>query len=242
MKILLVTALYQRHDLSKIILPYYNKFDIQKLAVGSEGNVSREVAESSGWNYFESLNSPLTFKFTSLFQKAREYAPDAVLLMGSDDLISERLIRYYQDNYSAEAKYLMGLKDLYFYHSRTGKAIQHQGFIGTKSPFTIGCGRIFSRALLDTIDWKPWGEQRTERGLDITCSRIFERIGVKEKQLTMDEAGMAVDIKTDVGLTKMETFNFNFTNVSAEIIEKEFPEQLQKIKNLYLHNDTRSLN
>lgn len=234
MKILLVTALYQRHDLSKIILPYYNKFDIQKLAVGSEGEVSRQVAYSSGWDYVEHVNSPLTRKFTHLFQTAREYKPDAVLLMGSDDLISERLIRYYQDNYSADAKYLMGLKDLYFYHARTKKTIQHQGFIGSKSPFTIGCGRIFSRALLDMIDWKPWGEQVTERGLDITCSRIFERMGVKEKQLTMEEAGIAVDIKTDVGLTKMETFNFNFKPVSPEIIEKEFPEQMEKIKNLYL--------
>jgi hypothetical protein len=234
MKIVLVTCIYQRPELTKIILSYYRNFNLKLLAAGSEGEQSKQLAESCGWDYIETPNAPLTYKHTALFQAARERNPDAVLLIGSDDLLSTNLINYYQKNYSAEADYLLGLKDLYFYSAKTKKAIHHLGFIGNKIDFTIGCGRIFSRKLLDKIDWKPWGDEKTNRGLDIICSRRLAFQGIKERQITMQESGIAVDIKTNVGLTKMETFNFNFKPIYPIIFDFDFAEEMQKINLLSL--------
>ena len=233
MKILLVTAIWQRHELAKVILNKYRHWDVMRLAVGSEGDSSRQVAESCGWHYFEHPNSPLTHKFSALFQKAKEYNPDAIMLMGSDDLISEKVLAYYRQHFDASRVALMGFKDIYFFHQQTGNAIRHKGFIGTKSPFTIGCGRIFSKPLLDLVDWKLWGDESKERGLDITTSRILERMGIKETQVTMEEAGMMIDVKTNIGLTDMETFNFNCEKINPSIFDFEFSEQLNEINNIF---------
>jgi|SRR3990172_8725776 len=240
MKILIVTAVHERPELTKIILPYYRNLNLKRLAVGSEGETSKQLVESCGWDYFEYPNTPLSYKFAALFQKAQEYTPDAVLLIGSDDLLSTSLIDFYQKNCTPEDEHLTGLKDLYFYSAKTKKAIRHLGFIGSKSPFTIGCGRLFSRKLLDKIYWKPWGDERTNRGLDITCSRRLALQGIKERQLLMKDCGIAVDIKTDVGLTKMETFDFNFVPAYPIIFDQEFPRQMEQIKSLYLQNDFSS--
>lgn len=230
MRIAIVTALWKRPELSKIVLDYYaNNFpNISPLAVVSDDE-SAGVCAGADWPFCYHDNQPLSQKFNYVFSQAKHLNPDAVIIIGSDDLLSPELIEYYQKNYSPDADHILGLKDLYFYHAKRDWAIHHKGFIANKTKYTIGCGRIFSRAVLDKLNWQPWGDENINRGLDLTCSRRLEKLSIGERQVTMAESGIAVDIKFAENLTRMETFNFNFETVDVSILKNKFPEQFKAI-------------
>jgi len=240
-RLTIITTLWKRPELTDMILEYYQElarqYPIDLLCAGSEGHNSQHLAVINGWDYIEHPNQPLTQKHNALTMEALKRGAEAVQLIGSDDILSPRLIEYVLQNYSAEADYLLGLKDLYFYSQRTGKAIHHKGFIGNKIEFSIGCGRVFSRRILTQMDGRPWGNDIQHRGLDLLCSRRMKALGISERLVTMEEAGEAVDIKTDIGLTKMETFDFNCDKIPASEIFSKF-EFLERFKNQAHANTT----
>src|ERR1017187_2582030 len=122
MRICIVTCLYKRPELSKIVMDYYSKnIKAQFIAVQSYESTDIQPTKD-GWHKGYAPNYPVAQKFNKAFEIAKNYNPDAVILIGSDDLLSPALIKYYQNFYSAKADYVLGLKDLYFYEIATRKA------------------------------------------------------------------------------------------------------------------------
>lgn len=234
MKIAIVTTLHGRPNLTRIVLDYYRRMaahdkNMVLVAVGSsqeDGDLAREAR----WNYGACANSPLSQKHNFLFRSARQHNPDAIVLIGSDDLIHPNLIKYYRERLTPASEFLLGLQDLWFFSCKTGKMIRHKGFIGRNAPLPIGCGRIFTRALLNRLDWQPWGVEILNRGLDLTCSRILNSKGIPQRIVTMAKSGYAVDIKTDVNLTSMETFNFNCEPANSLHLDRLFPRPMKLIR------------
>jgi len=234
-KIAIVTCLHKRPALTRIILAYYKRLQARipgliLVACGSSPE-DEEIARENGWEYCHAENIPLSFKHTDLFLFARMFCPDGCILIGSDDLLSEALIRWYMANAKPEQIQLWGLSDIYFYQAKTARTIHHLGFLAKNVGFTIGCGRLFSKGLLDRIDWKPWGPPyRLNRGLDLTCSRYLRDKGLSEVKHYMKDIGIMVDIKTEQNLTNMDTFNFNFNEVSQSVLFPTFEREINEIK------------
>ena len=143
-KILIITAVWKRHDLTDIVLSYYGRISaaskgkISLLAVGSEGNLSKNICKRNGWAYIERPNYPVSHKWASLVEEAKNMNFDFLIIVGSDNLLSLSLIQYYDRIYCKDSDYMLGLKDLYFYMIVNHKSYHFKGY---ESMTSIGAGR-----------------------------------------------------------------------------------------------------
>lgn len=238
-RITIVTAIYGRHDLCAITIYYYrqlqqrSKHDITLLAVGSEGIKSAALCDTYGWHYTEYENQPLSQKFNHLFSEAEKTNPDLVILVGSDDLVSESIINWYADNIPNSYPHLVGLKDLYFYEIQNDITYYFSGY-PPPSPRTIGAGRCFSRHILDKMNFRLWADEKVNRGLDSCSTRQMARKGINEVAYTMEQlGGVAVDIKHPwVTLTKSEQIKKHSEIIPSDILDKAFSNAMRSARNL----------
>jgi hypothetical protein len=228
MKLCIVTCQWRRPNLTKIISEYYAKQfpDITLIAVRSPADQQTDV---DGWNYEYFPNSPLSQKFNAGFNLAKRYNPDAVILIGSDDLISPELVKFYQENYSADADYILGLKDIYFYEIQSQQTLYFKGLIGMYENWSLGCGRIFSRKVLEQCNWRPYYDLQIDRGLDCNSMIELHNRGIKEKVLPMSEAGLMVDIKVKATINKFEDWKHNSTEGGGGIVWENFKDVMLEI-------------
>lgn len=243
MRIAIVTALWGRPELTRIILDYYKRMaDCDDLELVLLCAVSRtqdtSVAMQSGWHTVYTPNDPLSQKFNKLFETVKAMQPDAVLLTGSDDLIQKSIVKHYADNYTADTPDLVGLKDIYFYGIEAQKALYWNGWgdrMHSKGiPRTIGAGRLFSRRILEMMQWRPWQKQILPRGLDSASSQEMRRKGIGEIPLTMEEAGGIVcDFKyATENLTKFRMLYKHTNECATDAIESAWPTEFAAIKAL----------
>lgn len=232
-KILIVTAVWQRHDLTKIVLSYYGKLaekcngKLLLLAAGSEGEASRDLCNSNGWDYIESTNDPVSMKWASVVKAARKFDFDFLIIVGSDDLLSLSLIRYYDKTYSGNADYMLGLGDLYFYMMTSKKSYHFHGYASLQ---TIGAGRCISRNILNAISFRPWGESQLNRGLDSCCSSHLKLYDIKEKAVKMQQTkGVGIDVKHyEIAITDSSRVIARSSG-SDNILKKNFPSEYKEI-------------
>lgn len=242
MKICIVTAVYGRHDLTKIVLDYYAQMQLTDgvvipIAVGSEGKESERLCVGSGWGYIEYPNQPLSQKFNALFEATKAHDPDLVILTGSDDLISPKIVQYYINNVKPSHANLVGLKDLYFYSISKDQTLYFGGYnsLGYKnSPKSIGAGRCFTREVLERMKFRPWQAERVNRGLDSSSTKQMKRFGIGEEIVTMEQTGgCAVDIKhPHVSLTNWKFIHSEDRIKPNDVLEKHFSEQIKACRDL----------
>lgn len=243
MRIAIVTALWGRPELSRVILDYYGRMamcdDLEiVLLCATSKTQDTVVAQECGWNTVYALNDPLSQKFNKLFETAKALQSDAVLLTGSDDLIEKSLIKHYAANYNADTPHLVGLKDIYFYGIEAQKSVYWNGWgesMHSKGiPRTIGAGRLFSRRILDIMQWRPWQDQILPRGLDSASGQEMRKRGIVELPLTMQETGGIVcDFKyMDHNLTKFRFLYKHTNDCPTDTIERAWPKEFAAIKAL----------
>ena len=73
--------------------------NLELVAVGSEGDKSKNICEESGFNYFEYENQPMSEKWNFGLQMTKKFNPDAVIIIGSDDLIDKPLLKFYDKKF-----------------------------------------------------------------------------------------------------------------------------------------------
>jgi len=247
-KILLITAVWGRHELTAIVLDYYRRIkesgivDLQLLAVGSEGEVSRKLCEDNGWNYIEFPNDPLSLKWNALAKESQKYEWDMVVITGSDDLISEEVFVYYSNYYDRDRMDMLGLSDIYFHftYQPEGKQTYYFNGYGAQGIIkTLGAGRCFSRAIFERCNWRPWKNYRINRALDTHCSTYLRRFGIREVPVKMETMGCAaVDIKiAGENITSFHKLQDILTPSNENILFAAFPRQMEKVKALTLKKE-----
>lgn len=235
MNIVLVTCLWKRPELTRIIADYYasisNKFNITLVAAYTEGDKQDFHPE---WNYIEKRNDNLPQKFNGVVQFSQIFNPDMVVLIGSDNLISHEWFQYISYNYSKEEEYVLGLKDFYFYDNVNDEAYHWKGFNNQKEKgMPIGAGRVFSEKILNKVGWCPWGKMSVKRGLDTNCSRYLKRMGIGEKAVSMNESGcMGVDIKSGINLNDFSVMKGNSVELDSNIFRFKWGYSFDKIRAL----------
>lgn len=233
MKLAIVCAVFKRPELTSIVLNHYNRlkqeegFDLQLIAVGSEGQASRTICEEAGWHYIEHPNVPLSQKINRLFEEAKKYDVDGVIWIGSDTLMSKLLLDYYDLNFSDKEEYVQGITDLYFYDIPRDESLYFK-YIHTTE--IIGTGRFFSKKILDKVNWRICGDAVINRGVDSHASRYLKRLGIGENGISMEHAqGVCVEIKSDVVMTQYEMlFDEHCTKIDGGKYRVEFDKKTIK--------------
>ena len=215
--IVLNIAIYKRYKLTKIVLDYYRylmtKYDLQIVVAGSEGNISEDIAK--GLHYIEVENEPLTMKYNSMMKYSKKLNPDAVVLLGSDDIICENIVKFYIDLVKNKESNVVGFNDLYFYLSEYG-TLHHY-----KSPYQhFGAGRFYPKSVLELTNYNGW-EYHKNKGCDAENQRYLESFNVKFRSIYLSDIdGFMVDVKSNFNITS-KNFIFDLINVKIDIMEKK---------------------
>jgi hypothetical protein len=220
MRLVVLTCVYLRCELTRIVLRRYHRLqgtlageiDLRLLAVGSMGGISRDICESSGFDYVEHPNEPLSHKWNHGVREARRYDPDGLVIVGSDDMISARLLRAYVARLAAGHDYF-GLKDLYFYDLVSSQLGYWGGYKLSEQQRQgepIGCGRCHSRRLLERTGWNLWPQDPPrDRELDSLSLAYLREFGFAPDAWRMAQLDAhAVDIKSGFNLNRFSDIPF----------------------------------
>jgi hypothetical protein len=222
----LITAVWKRHELTALVLNRFrnikdelaNTIDVKLIAVGSEGDASRQLCENHGFTYVEQDNMPLNRKYNAASRLAQESNPDAVYRIDSDDWITSAAItnslKKIDDGHLA-----VGLLDLYFLDLVSFKLGRWPGygFFNNRKRMwawrnrgkTVGVGRCFSRELMDELGWEIWDQEpELSKWLDTNCDERLKERGHKIKGFTMEGLQtFAMDIKGGEENITTQTFS-----------------------------------
>jgi hypothetical protein len=244
MKLLLATAIWGRAPLTRIVLDYYARMarlpglDLQLLCATSR-TPDTAMVRDLGWNTVVVPNDPLSQKHNAMFEAAREINPDAIILTGSDDLIQEPVFRYYDKHYSADAPHFVGLKQIWFYNIDDHRALYWDGWLDRLGRSravarTVGAGRIFSRRVLETMHYRPWGEHIMPRGLDTISFQEMRKRGIGELSIDMaTTGGIVCDFKyRRENLTAFRLLTKYAQERDPGILAETWPEEFRAIQGL----------
>lgn len=158
-----VTAMWQRPQLTKVI--FQHVAELKKLiapaieliptVAGSEGQQSREIAESSGFLYTEVPNSPLGAKWNAALRSLKTKNIDGICIFGSDDLVNKA----YFDSLLAHLRQgfdLLGMDGIYFFDQLTGRMFDWGGYFPPQDRDTCGAGRFIHRRYIEKLQWQLW--------------------------------------------------------------------------------------
>lgn len=179
-RIALLTCLWQRPNLSEVVLGYYQdlrsrlsrEIDLVLMAVGSEGDASRQLAERFDFRYVEHPNHPLGAKWNAGMNALRDKNVDAVVTVGSDDLVDERMFYLYAAQLERGVKF-MGAQDIHLVELPSRRMVQWFGYRGSTGPETIGPGRCIAAEWLERLDWQLWDDEQEDL-LDGSAHRRLE--------------------------------------------------------------------
>jgi len=204
MKIGILTAVWQRLKIFEIFATGVNRlrdqFDITPVVVGSEGEVSKNLCKKYGFLYLERPNYPLGRKFNAGLQVFKIFHVDYVIVMGSDDLISNSLIEAYMP-YMKRGRDLIGILDIYFYDIRV-KQLHYLAGYGNRPQDKhrrgepLGLARCISNKMINLVNWHLW-DNNVNKGLDWTMWQNLRKVRCKPITIRLtDINSFAVDLKS----------------------------------------------
>ena len=131
----ILTCIWKRPKLTGIVLSHYktlkkelkNIINLELVAVGSEGERSKDICEKNEFKYFEYENQPMSEKWNFGLQMTKEISSDAVIIVGSDDLIDKSLLKFY-DKKLKQGHMMIGIKDFYIYDTERRKLAYWRGY------------------------------------------------------------------------------------------------------------------
>ena len=185
-RIAVLTCLWRRPELTDVVLAHNARLaaavtdvvDLTVVAVGSEGRATRDLAARHGAAYVEHGNEPLGAKWNAGLRAVEARRPDAVLVVGSDDLVCEQLVRHYAALIRAGARYV-ALLDGWFLDLTTRRAAYWPGYGWSRPREPVGMARCVHRDWLDELGWELWAPE-LNRGLDASMTRRLAPLMARE--------------------------------------------------------------
>lgn len=198
-KLAVILPFYKRPELTKLCFKMLKDqsrrlgFDV--IVAGSEGQESRKLAK--GLKYIEVQNQPLGRKLNALIKECRGY--DGVIIIGSDDFMSDSIIEMYQ-NIDCSKDVYYSFNDIYIYSLRLG--IIRSDFAYTRAGNGVGVARLYTNPTLEKMNYQIWDNERP-KGLDGNADKRLKSRGIKEIQLDLGEHFL-IDAKIEQNISAHE--------------------------------------
>ena len=210
------TCLWRRPHIARAMMRYYVRagkvlephgIRIVGCAAGSEGATSERLARSAGFKYVEYSNKHLSTKWNAAVAQLRSC--DAILVVGSDDWISHRMLLAYAKLIRQGIEYI-GLLDQFFLDAKSRELIRFRGYDGPRRGEPVGIGRCLSKSLVGRLNGKLW-PKGYRRGLDGKMTLRIKAMGrpLRAKIGPMRSFGVgcaAIDIKSSTNIWGLEAF------------------------------------
>ena len=184
-----------------------NNLGIELLVVGSDGLSSRDMVKNKGHHYLEFDNRPVSNKWNAGMAEIKKHHPTHVIILGSDDFVSDSLIERYILEIENGFDGVMGIYDSYFItlsniNPHFNKCVYWGGY---NSRVIIGSAMCVPSRILDALGWSPWASGKNA-GLDSFIHRNMRRSGEKydvKGFYVKDEGWLHIDIKTRGNISSM---------------------------------------
>jgi hypothetical protein len=139
---------------------------LERLVVVGKTEAERKVAADCGVDFFEHENIPLFKKFQHGLYHLRQFDPDAVVLWPSDCWLSPRWLEIAAE-YIKNGAALVGKPVFHVCHANKDSKLlirpRSYRIGGHRWPEPAGGGRVFSRDVLDKLDWTLFIKKLTDR-------------------------------------------------------------------------------
>lgn len=170
MKLAIATAFHFRPEVSKLFLLGIDRLrkvegiEVRLFAAITKGDkANAALLDSAEVTYTVHDNRDLGAKFNLAFSLSRPWKPDAVMVLGSDDLVSDQYIREVENLIGEGWHYILpGSTSFHYVKDRSSVKVSDPVI---DRVLKFGAGRTWSAVLLDTIGWKPWPERGMRRSL-----------------------------------------------------------------------------
>jgi len=220
-KLAIILPIYQRHQITTLCLRnlwhQWSKYGIEVFVVGSEGEQSKELVEHFGFNYLEYENNPLSEKLNAILEKTKGY--DGVILMGSDNFISDSVIEYYQTvDCSVNAMY--GFDDLHFYSTTSNLLATKSSYNSMK--MSVGVGRLFTKELLKSSGYRLWREN-LNRGLDNSCYKTVLSLKSETIKIKYTSDYFILDVKDELNISDPAVLKTCRKKCELDLLKKYIP-------------------
>jgi len=175
--------------------------------------------------FIEHPNLPLSNKINKLLSYTKAY--DGVIIMGSDDFISDSVLELYL-NIDATKEVFYGFDNIHTYSvwdNKLGKDLSY-----TKTHNTIGVARLWTKPTLDKMNYQLYSSGRN-KGLDSDSKRNMLAKGIKEISIPY-EGHFILDVKHELNITNPAIINTCETFEDVNLIKEVFGSIGEKILNL----------
>jgi len=233
MNIYILIPVYKRGEIFEKVLIRLNEIrELSKLKIGivvagEKDDVCYEVFNSHKKEhdvFIAHKNLPVSNKFNGLFKYLEDKEFDYAMIVGSDDLISNKAWKLLEKEIVKYETHFIGFKDLNFYDTKT-KRVGY--FICKKSSYnqTIGCFRTLHYNLIKALNFEPYYNGK-DSGIDFSMEEKIKYInGVTQKEITVGNTGEIVDLKSNVNINSYEYLKKIFTLASLDT----FPNEIKQI-------------
>lgn len=191
MKLGVITAMHERHALTRLWADHTAQFGIPVFAAITEGDSENvETAKRLGFAFVEMPNNPVGDKFQAALDMAMEAGCDAVMRLPSDDFISQEWMDAFREKIGAGADY--------FIPDRIAIHDPCKGSYGIRAKVNhyfmkYGAGACFSRKAIEKCGGL-WVDHK-DNGLDSESDKRLRAAGFVCE--AVDTNGIPlVDIKT----------------------------------------------
>ena len=179
MNLSICTAIWKRPELTRFVLDYYVQMDHDLIVAFSD--YKDWWPEGALAVYAD--NEPLGAKWNAAVRTSQMFGADAVMIVGSDDLVSPDYIKHALRLIERGADVVQPA-GCWFVELSSGEAFFH--------PIRTGAGRVVSRRLLELLDWKLWPDYATIR-LDGEMDKVVATVPHRAIQ---SDVGRVVDLKS----------------------------------------------
>lgn len=232
MKIAFITAMWKRPAIFELfargiinLQKGFPEVEIQCFVAGSEGVVSKSLAERFGFVYTEFANQPLNKKFNAAALSAKEWNPDYCIFVGSDDIIAPGCFENYLNAFGQGFRYV-ALNDCYFVSMGRGKLIWWPGY---KDDRVCGLGRALNDEVMSGLHWQPYSTAPGLRTLETDMDLLLGGLSPLKIKHTA-----AFDLKSSVNINRFKMFKeamyADSKEVLTECLGEEFANEILSFK------------
>jgi len=197
-----------------------NELDMFIPAVVVSDEADKSICNEYHVFHITQQNNPATEKFNRAFKYMQSIGVDAVMILGSDDIISSGFYRKTLTELDNGADYV-GTRVFYFY---CGQGLDRGKMVKLDSPQTKGIGRTVTKAILDQCDWRLWNKPKNW-GMDAIATKNIVKYA-KKKAIIED---IIVDVKTRVNLNSFKIWGQRLPQVPPETFYNILSEEEKQI-------------
>lgn len=173
-----------------------SQITIDVVTVGPDNAKLKEWLTDNNCVYVTSEEGFLGVKLNQALGEIKYLKPDYVMLTETDKFISgsylKTICKFLMNGYE-----YIGVVDQYIYHPNSKELIYWRGYDGQRKNEPVRAGRIVSRQILQSLDWKLWDDSANS-SIDFVMTQRLKIVSPTTKLIKMHEQNFVVlDIKTN---------------------------------------------